>query len=142
MAARSDDEQIRPARHGRPTASIAVCHDGSAHAQAATEALSRLPWAASTAVTVVSVDDGTTHADEALATAAAALRQTGAVVRCARLEGKPADEMLRHLWEHQADLVVAGSRGRSATQRPRLGSTAAALARGLPSSLLIAAGGG
>jgi len=104
VAARSDDEQIRPARHGRPTASIAVCHDGSAHAQAATEALSRLPWAASTAVTVVSVDDGTTHADEALATAAAALRQTGAVVRCARLEGKPADEMLRHLWEHQADL--------------------------------------
>jgi hypothetical protein len=68
------------ARHGRRTRSAIVCHDGSDHAQAATDALCTMPWAAELEATVLTVEDGRTDVEAAVAAATRSLQAAGASV--------------------------------------------------------------
>ena len=110
------------ARHGRPTKSVVVCHDGSANACAATLALSRMPWISKLIVTVVAVKDGRADVDGGIEFATRSLERVGAKVHNRILRGEPIDELLRYLGQHEPDLVVLGTSRphRHPTSRPRL----------------------
>jgi nucleotide-binding universal stress UspA family protein len=125
-------------RHGRPTRTVVVCHDGSANACAATRALSRMPWAPGLTVTVVVVDDGRADADAAIEHATSTLGGTGATVRSLTLHGDPIDQLLRHLGQHEPDLVVLGSSSLTGVQRLALESPANVVAHSTHHSILLA----
>lgn len=126
------------ARHGRSTQTAVICHDGSVHARAATNAVCQLPWADQLTITLVVVDDGRTAVDDTLVEASAALMATGATVDHRILTGEPTHEILRYLEGHTPDLLVCGTRGLTGVERLRVGSTAAVLAHSSGSSILVA----
>lgn len=129
------------ARHGRPTTTAIVCHDGSVHAQAATEALARMPWADQVVVTVVSVEDGRVDTAAAVADATRTLQAAGVAVTSEILpNGEPTLELLTYLERHETDLVVLGTQGLTGVKRLRIGSTAGVLAHATAHSVLLACG--
>lgn len=126
------------ARHGRRTYSVIVCHDGSIHAQAATEALSRMPWAKDVTATIVSVDDGHTDVDQAVEQATGVLQPAlGAVRHHVVRQGEPTLDLLRYLEQHDADVIVLGTQGLTGVKRLRVGSTAGVLAHATAHSVLL-----
>jgi nucleotide-binding universal stress UspA family protein len=126
------------ARHGWRTRSATVCHDGSPHAQAATEALSRMPWVGDLRVAVVSVDDGRTDVEHAVESATKTLETAGAEVSSQIVRnGEPTLDVLRYLEHHDSDLLVLGTQGLTGVRRLRIGSTAGVLAHATKQSVLL-----
>jgi nucleotide-binding universal stress UspA family protein len=138
-------------RGGHRTQRVLLAHDGSADAQAAEDALLAMPWIGDAEVLVVSVADHQTQADPVIAAALTRLAGSAATVRAQVLAPtdlqvfyRPRDLILDMLEEWKADLVAMGSRGVSAWESAneiglrRAGSTASAIARHAPCSLLLA----
>lgn len=125
------------ARHGREVRSVVVGADGSVHSKRAIQRLATLPWTAALDVTVVGVDDGRTDPAGATAWAAELLAGAGARVRPRIVYGRPAHELLIAVDQERADLVVLGTRGLTGLARLNLGSTAGAVARSAPCSVLV-----
>lgn len=126
------------ARHGHPTQSVAVCVDGSPHAQRALHAFWALPWSRDVAVSLVSVDDGNTDVEHALTVAGAAFPAGIWPDEVVRLSGPSRRELVRFVRANQIDLVVMGTRGLTGWTRMRVGSTVSALAKDGSANLLIA----
>lgn len=126
------------AKAGQTVRSAIVCHDGSAHATRAATALAEVPWIADTAVTVLAVDDGRTDAAAAAATAAAILGPVAAATEAVVRTGKPTPVIVREIEQRSPDLVCLGTRGLTGLRRIFAGSTAAAVARVAPCSVLAA----
>lgn len=125
------------ARHGRTTARVVVCHDGSVHSYAALRTFCSFPWAAQVECTLAVVDDGRVDVPAAIDGARAMLEIAGVATVDRVLHGEPGRE-LRHLIGRLApDLVVLGTRGLTGLQRFRVGSTATAIAHGVPASVLV-----
>jgi nucleotide-binding universal stress UspA family protein len=125
-------------RHGRPTRSVVLCHDGSANASAATRALGLMPWAADLSVTVVAVKDGRSDVDAAVENASLLLGSVGATVRTRILHGEPIDQLLGYLGQHDPDLVVLGASSLTGVQRLALESPANVVAHSTHHSILLA----
>ena len=126
------------ARHGYPTRSVALCVDGSPHAQRALQAFWALPWAQDVAVHLVSVDDGSTDVERSLKVAGAALPAGIWPARVARLRGRARRELVDFVRVNQIDLVVMGTRGLTGLARMRVGSTVSQLLKDGSANLLIA----
>jgi nucleotide-binding universal stress UspA family protein len=126
------------ARHGRPTKSVVVCHDGSANACAATNAFSRMPWVSKSTVTVVAVKDGRADVDGGIEHATRSLERVGAKVHNRILRGEPTDELLRYLEQHEPDLVVLGTSGLTGMQRLAIESPTNVVAHATQHSILLA----
>jgi nucleotide-binding universal stress UspA family protein len=126
------------ARHGYPTRSVALCVDGSPHAQRALQAFWALPWAGDVAVHLVSVDDGSTDVERSLKVAGAALPAGIWPARVARLRGPARRELADFVRANQIDLVVMGTRGLTGLARMRVGSTVSQLLKDGSANLLIA----
>lgn len=118
--------------------SVTVCVDGSAHAQAALEAFASLPLAATSTVTVLSVDDERTDTAGTVEAAMSALEGRVGEVQPLIVEDRPTEAIIRHLDISRPDLVVLGTRGLTGLRRLRLGSTAAAVVRVAPCTSLVA----
>jgi nucleotide-binding universal stress UspA family protein len=126
------------ARHGRRTRTAIVCHDGSVHAQAATDALCAMPWAGELEATVLTVEDGRTDVDAAVAMATRSLQAVGVCVdHFIARHGEPTLDLLAYLERHDSDLVVLGSKGLTGVRRLRIGSSARAIAHSTPHSVLL-----
>ena len=126
------------ARRGKTVHRAVVCADGSAEATSAASSLASLPRAGSLEVEVVSVEDGRTDPDTAIEPIAAVLRAVGATVTPTLLKGRKAHrEILAHLDASAVDLVVLGTHGLGTLRRLTLGSTASAVSRLAPCSVLI-----
>jgi nucleotide-binding universal stress UspA family protein len=126
------------ARSGRPVTSILVGHDGSLHADRAVRALGSLPWISGVHVTLLWTDDRRGTVMPELGDVAAALIDAGALVDIQEQVGKPTKVILDRVDEHRPDLVVLGTRGLTGIERLRVGSTAGAVARSAPCSVLLA----
>jgi nucleotide-binding universal stress UspA family protein len=129
------------AQHGHPTRSVALCVDGSPHAERAVQAFCALPWADDVAVSLVSVDDGATDVEASLAAAGAALPAGVGPVTVARLHGPARRELVEYVRDHTIDLVVLGTRGLTGWARMRVGSTVSGLLTDGSANLLIAHAG-
>jgi nucleotide-binding universal stress UspA family protein len=139
---------------------IAVCVDGSSHAdRALTFALDlarrygseltvltvaqMLPYGAAPEALLPADTEASEvgHAREVLDRALARARAHGADrVEGVVLEGRVADELVAYLEEHPADLVVLGSRGLSAAKRLLLGSTSSEVLHRVSCPVLIVRG--
>lgn len=117
---------------------VVACVDGSEHAHMALQAFASLPLAPGVNVTLLSVADGRTDADEAVTTGARILEAGGADVATVVRHGTPTPTILDYLDERLPELVVLGTRGLTGWARLRLGSTASAVVRGAPCASLIA----
>ena len=125
-------------RHGRPVRRILVGADASVHAERAVTSLVAMPWITDTVVTVAAVDDGRIDPEPAMARAVDRLAAAGAQVRARLLSGRPSHELLNEIDRDNVDLVALGTRGLTGLNRLRLGSTAGAVARSAPCSVLLA----
>ena len=126
------------ARHGYPTRSVALCVDGSPHADRALEAFWALPWSREVAVSLVSVDDGITDIERSLEVAGAALPADARPAEVVRLRGAARRELVGFGRANRIDLVVMGTRGLTGWTRMRVGSTVSALVKDGSANLLIA----
>jgi nucleotide-binding universal stress UspA family protein len=126
------------ARHGHPIQSVALCVDGSPHAERALQAFFALPWSRDVALSLVSVDDGTTDVERSLKVAGAALPAGIWPARVVRLRGPSRRELVEFVRANQIDLVVMGTRGLTGWTRMRVGSTVSALLKDGSANLLIA----
>ena len=126
------------ARHGRPTRTVMVCHDGSPSAQVATSCLSALPWSNGLRVDIVSVDDGRADVEWAVDEARQQLRRAGARTSVTILSGEPTEQLLQYARQHGPDLVVMGTRGLTGLSRLKIGSTAGVVAHATDHSVLLA----
>jgi nucleotide-binding universal stress UspA family protein len=119
---------------------IIYATDGSEGSRAGAELLAALPLEAEHRITVLTVTerDDEAAAEAALEDARAALRHSTATIETAVRRGHAADELLRAIEETGADLVVVGSRGRSAIARFFLGSVAERVVRHAPCPALLA----
>jgi nucleotide-binding universal stress UspA family protein len=124
-------------RHGRPTQSVVVCHDGSANARVATAALCRLPWAPGLKVTIVVVRDGCADVEYAIEAATTPLIEVGAEVSTRVLRGEPTDELLRFVDDDQPDLVVLGASALGGPQQLVVDSPANIVAHRTQVSVLL-----
>jgi nucleotide-binding universal stress UspA family protein len=134
-------------RSARPTHHVLVSTDGSVHAGRAVATLTQLPWIGGAEVTVLSVRDGRTDVERAAADAAAVLAASGVNARVVlpeadrHLMGVRPDVravIFRAIADSGADLVALGTAGFGTLRRAFLGSTASAVARHAPCSVLVA----
>ncbi len=125
-------------RHGRPVRRVVLACDGSAHAQAATDALCSPPFADRIHVDVIGVNGDGGSTDDAVAAASAQLRGVCGRVEAHVVEGNPTQVLMSSVDRIRPDLLVLGTRGRTGFVRLRLGSTAYELTRSVPCSVLIA----
>jgi nucleotide-binding universal stress UspA family protein len=123
---------------------ILYATDGSEYALAGAQFLAALPLDATSTVHVVSVEQGAAG-EEATRASEAALHAAGAVLHssAARIEnfvgrGNAAEQILTEAEAWPADLVVVGSRGRSAIARFFVGSVAERVVAHAPCSVLLA----
>jgi nucleotide-binding universal stress UspA family protein len=130
------------ARRGRPVRRVLLCHDGSVHAERATSALASVPWIDQPRIVLLWADDYRCAAAPELESIAETLRAAGAQVEIERRSGRPTAVILDQVDEHEADLVVMGTRGLTGIERLRVGSTAGAVARAAPCSVLLACADG
>ncbi len=127
------------ARTGATTRRVLACHDGSPHAQRALTALAGLPWAGDVELVVVTVDDGRADVDVASAMIDEAL--AGGSVEATRVvvaDRDPTAVIVREYRARDPDLLVLGTVGLTGWRRLRVGSTAGAVSRSIPGSLLLA----
>lgn len=137
-------------RTGRRTRRVLLAQDGSVHAQAAQEALIRLPWISSTEVLVVVVHETADPDALAQATHERLMNVVGdvelKVVRPGDLEvfSRPRDLILQTAEDWQADLIALGSRGLTAWESineiglHRAGSTASGVTQHAHANVLLA----
>jgi nucleotide-binding universal stress UspA family protein len=133
------------ARLVTPVQRVLVCVDGSAHADAAVEALLRMPWVAGTEVTVLAVSESHDLGAEQARRSAARLGAAGARVDVAVVEPdplaitiNPTASILFALDSRKPDLVVLGTKGRTGLSRVFVGSVAGAVAHAAECSVLLA----
>lgn len=129
---------IAVVRSATPVRRVLVTADGSVHADAARAALCRLPWVAGTEALVLGVSDGWSRPQDAVDRAVAELEAAGVKATGVVAQGRVTHEILDHIDEFDAQLVVLGTRGLTGWDRLRLGSTASAVVRGAPCSCLVA----
>jgi nucleotide-binding universal stress UspA family protein len=149
---------------GRQLTRVVLAHDGSSHARAAEALLSQWPIFGSAAIEVVSVAQqrGPWHLppsatlyvpstpdyfeayrevlreQKAVAEEAAArLRREGLRANAVVVEGDPAEAILAVAENHQADLILLGTHGRTGVQRLLLGSVARNVMVHAPVSVLV-----
>lgn len=138
-------------RGGHRTRRILLAHDGSPDARSAEDAVLALPWISSAEVLVVSVSDHQTQADPVIEAAVQRLSGHVSSVQAQILAPdqlqvfyRPRDLILDQAGHWHADLIVMGSRGVSRWESAneiglrRAGSTASAIARHAPCSVLLA----
>jgi nucleotide-binding universal stress UspA family protein len=126
------------ARTGTPVRQVLVTHDTSHSADRALQTFASLPWAASTAVTLVVVDDHRVDAQVAVRKAKDALAVAGIEPEVVLHEGAPTGAIAGEIDRRRPELVVLGTRGLTGFDRFHLGSTAASIARSAPCSVLVA----
>jgi len=126
------------ARHGRVTRNVVVCHDGSAHAGAAVDALCAAPWLEGTRVMLLTVEHGRHRIEVDGSSCLNRLEAQGAHVRCVSVAGDVTDEIAKYVQQNDADLVVLGTRGLTGLKRVGMGSTARALVHSIEQNILIA----
>jgi nucleotide-binding universal stress UspA family protein len=122
---------------------VLLCVDGSADAQQAAVALAGLPWIGDCQVTVLGARGA--HQETAPGVAEAAALFPGAEVLDRQLTGVVAPSLtfdaraviLQAVAELGPDLVAMGTRGLGGMRRMLLGSTASALVRHAPCSVLV-----
>ncbi len=125
-------------RSATPVRRVLLAVDGSVHAQAAVDAFRCLPWVTQTQALVLGVSDGWSEPRAAVDAAVAGLEASGVQATGVVAQGRPTHEILDHLDELDAQLVVLGTRGLTGWDRLRLGSTASAVVRGARCSCLVA----
>ena len=132
------------ARTAEPVRRVVACVDGSAHADAAVEALARLPWMAGVEVGVLTVTDDESAGD-AGERAATRLAEAGATATAVAVpkasSGGVKGTLLTAVEERDPDLVVLGTRGRTGLVRAVVGSVAGAVAQQVTCSVLLAHAG-
>jgi nucleotide-binding universal stress UspA family protein len=126
------------ARTATRVATVLVAHDGSHSADIAVQRFAALPWAASTSCTVVVAEDGRVHADTATTAARDALATAGIEPEIVVHQGPATGALMGEIDRRRPDLVVLGTRGLTGMRRFSLGSTASAVARSAPCSVLVA----
>ncbi len=131
--------------HGGP---VLVCVDGSAHAGAAVDAVTGLPWLAGTRAIVLSIDSGdrslvpvAERTGEHLARAGADVEVLVVVPDELDLTVNPRWSILDTVARTNADLVALGTRGVAGLERFWIGSVASAVLRHAPCSVLVARDG-
>jgi nucleotide-binding universal stress UspA family protein len=119
---------------------ILLATDGSDGSMAAVRLVAALPLTAATRITVVSVSEKsvTGPAWQCLTEACEALRGVPGLVTTDQRHGHPAVGILEAIEQHEPDLAVLGSHGRSAVARLLLGSTSEKVARHSPCPVLLA----
>jgi nucleotide-binding universal stress UspA family protein len=126
------------ARHADTVRHVLVAHDGSDASATAVQTLASLPWVADTTCTVVVVDDGRVDVDATVDSARAALRAAGVEAEVVVDHGPPTAALMGEIDRRRPDLAVLGTRGLTGLRRFHLGSTASAVARSAPCSVLVA----
>jgi nucleotide-binding universal stress UspA family protein len=123
---------------------ILYATDGSEGATAAARLLTELPLTPECTLTVLTVveDDRHDDGDAVLDAAAETLGRCTASLERRTRRGHPAAEIIQAAEEHQTDLVVLGSHGRSAVARFFLGSVAERVARHASCPVLLVRGPG
>ena len=125
------------ARHGHGTRSVAICVDGGPHSDRALSAFQSLPWSTEVDVSLVSVADGSTDAESALASAVVHFPDKNQP-ETIRLVGSPKREIAAFVESRQIDLVVLGTRGLTGFARLAVGSTVSALLKNGTANLMVA----
>ena len=125
-------------RSATPVRRVIACIDGSAHALHALRAFTLLPLAVDTEVVIVRVDDGRADTEAGIRRAVDTLEAVGATAVVDTIEGKPTETILDLIDAFNPQLVVLGTRGLTGWKRLRLGSTAGAVVRSAPCSILVA----
>jgi nucleotide-binding universal stress UspA family protein len=126
------------ARTGSQVERVIVTHDTSHSADLALQTFASLPWAAGTDVTLVVVDDHRVDPQVAVRKAQEALSPAGIEPEVVVHEGAPTGAIAGEIDRRKPELVVLGTRGLTGFDRFHLGSTAAAIARSSPCSVLVA----
>jgi nucleotide-binding universal stress UspA family protein len=126
------------ARRAEPVRSVLLAHDSSRSADLATRSFASLPWAAGASCTVVIVDDSRTDPATARQQAEAALATAGIQAEVVVHQGAPTASIEGEIDRRRPDLVVLGTRGLTGFRRFHVGSTASAIARSAPCSVLVA----
>ncbi len=93
-------------------------------------------------VTINTRDLAEAHRDEIWARAAPLLESSGVEVTLVELEGYPADELVDYCDEHDASLLVLGTRGRGRLASTFLGSTSLRALEHAHCDVLVAKSGG
>ncbi len=130
------------ARRGRPVRRVLLCADGSAHAAAATATLASLPWVSDATAEVLSVDDGRSDPDTAIADLVELLPPDIEITRSTRRGSSPHREILDAAHRSDPDLIVLGTHGLTTLRRLTFGSTASAIAQLASCSVLVAQAAG
>lgn len=138
------------ARSTQPVHTVLVCTDGSPHALDAVRTLASLPLLRGAQVTVLGVDAPQGEMRPAVLEAAHLLRAAGAEhVRTLLVGAVPMTvtfdvrpTILGMIEKTEPDLVVLGTRGLGGFRRAVLGSTASAVVRHAPCSVLVGRAGG
>ena len=114
-----------------------ICIDGGTHSERALEAFLSLPWSADVEVSLLSVDDGATDVEQALASAESSfpVENPPATIR---LAGAPKREIAAFVESRQIDLVVMGTRGLTGLAHLAVGSTVSALFKRETVNLMVA----
>ncbi len=126
------------ARHGHTIRSVVLCSDGSPHANRVTAALAHLPWVRQLDITVLVIDDSRTDVDDAIRAARVLLEPCGANVDMRVEIGKPSAMIHGHIDQTSPHLVALGTSGLSGLRHLSVCSTASAIARTSPCSVLVA----
>jgi len=128
-------------RHAAPVRRALVAVDGSVHALQAVAALASMPWldgVAEVAILGVREGDGDETLDDEVRAAAALLPRPGVEALVCHARGSVPSTILDEARDRSADLVVLGTRGAGPVRRILIGSTASAVARLAPCSVLLA----
>lgn len=125
-------------RSAAPVRRALLCTDGSLHARAALTAFARLPLSLQTEAIVLAIDDGRSDAAGATDAALAALDTAGVAANAETRRGRPSAAILDAAEQLDPQLIVLGTRGLTGLKRLRVGSTAGAVARSAPCSVLLA----
>lgn len=127
----------------RQVTRVLVCTDGSPNAQRAVEVFSQLPLAADAdhiaviGVATVGIYDDRDEIYKGVDAAAEVLSGLNPEPIRVQSEGDIAGTVLDHAFALRAQLVVLGTRGLTGLRRIVLGSTANAVARTVPCSVLV-----
>ena len=132
-------------RSARPTRTVLLCVDGSAHARRAAASVSAMPWIGGCRVIVLAVQGETPDVEGGMEHALGLLRPTGAVVEERLVQAirftatfDVRSVILEAIVEDEPDLVAMGTRGLSWVRRMVSGSTATAVVHHARCSVLIA----
>ena len=132
-------------RSARPTRTVLLCVDGSAHARRAAASVAAMPWIGDSRVIVLTVLDGTPDAELGMEHALSLLRPTGAVVEERLVQAirftanfDVRSVILEAVVDDEPDLVAMGTRGLSWVRRLVSGSTATAVVHHARCSVLVA----